>query len=177
MDGKEEQMNRLLKVVVALVLGFPLMVQAAPPQAGAAGAQKADPAVVKVADAYLAAMKARDAAKIADLYTEDAIELPPYQKPVKGRAAIRNYYEQQFKGEPAEFSDLRLTRIEARTAGDIGYDVGSYSQKVTPKGGKPMEDTGNYTVILRRAEDGQWRVVYAIYNSHVQPTGAPASQQ
>lgn len=162
-------MSRPFALVACLVLGMALMVQAASPQTPAA-TQKADPAVVKIADAYVAAVKARDAAKIAELYAEDAIEMPPYQKPIKGRAAIRNHYEQQFKEMP-ELSDLQLTRIDARTTGDMGYDVGSYSQKFTPKDGKPTDDTGNYTVILRRAADGQWRVAYAIYNSHMRPTG------
>lgn len=161
-------MIRLL-MVLATAICVSLPVQAAPPQAQAT-AQKADTAIAKIVDAYVAGMNARNAAKIAELYAEDAVEMPPFRQPVKGRQAIRSYYEQQFKGEQMEFSDLRLQRIDSRTSGDIAFDTGTYTQKVTPKGGKPMDDTGNYVVILRRAADGQWRVAYAIYNSHVPPT-------
>jgi uncharacterized protein (TIGR02246 family) len=161
-------MSRLL-MVLATALCVSLPVQAAPPQTQAA-TQKGEPAIAKIVDAYVAGMKARDAAKVAELYHEDAVEMPPFRQPLKGRQAIRGYYEQQFKGEQMGFSDLRLQRIDSRTSGDIAFDTGTYSQKVTPKGGAPMDDTGNYVVILRRATDGQWRVAYAIYNSHVPPT-------
>jgi len=141
-------------------------------QAGAGGAQKADPAIVKISDAYLAAVKARDAAKVVELYKEDAVEMPPHQKPVRGRANIQAYYQQQFKGEQAQFSDLRLQRTEARTSGDVGYDTGQYSQRITPRGGKPIDDSGNYIVILHQT-GGQWRVAHVIYNSHLPPMAPP----
>jgi uncharacterized protein (TIGR02246 family) len=162
-------MNRLPIVVVTAVLCAALMVPPAFAQAGG-GTPQPEPAIAKIIEAYVAGMKARDAAKIAELYAEDAVEMPPFQQPVKGRKAIRGYYEQQFKGEQMEFADLRLQRVESRMSGDLAFDTGTYAQKVTPKGGQPTDDTGNYLVILRRAADGQWRVAYAIYNSHVPPT-------
>jgi uncharacterized protein (TIGR02246 family) len=169
-------MSTLWPVLTGVAIAVSLMGGVASAQAGAGGAQKADPAVVKVADAYVAAMKARDAAKVAELYMENAVEMPPHQKPVRGRANIQKYYEQQFKDDSAEFSGVTLNRTEARTSGNIGYDTGQYSQRITPKGGKPIEDTGNYIVILHQAE-GQWRVAYAIYNSHLPPPGTPAAKQ
>jgi uncharacterized protein (TIGR02246 family) len=169
-------MKKLFAVLTAVLIAGPLSSHAVSRQPGTGGAQKADPAIVKVADAYVAAMKARDAAKVAELYMENAVEMPPHQKPVRGRASIQKYYEQQFKDASAEFSGVTLNRTEARISGNIGYDTGQYSQRITPKGGKPIDDTGNYIVILHQA-DGQWRVAYAIYNSHLPPPGTPAAKQ
>lgn len=160
-------MYRFSMLVAGVILGVPAIVGAA----AGAGAQKADPAVVKIRDAYVAASHARDAAKVAELYHEDAVELPPYQQPAKGRAAIRAYYEQQFKGDQVAVSNLQLQSLESRVSGDLAYDVGTYRQTITPKGAKATEDSGNYTVIMRRGGDGQWRVAYAIYNSHRPPAG------
>ena len=164
-------MKKLLSVIAALIVATPLMARATSPQVSPG---KPDPAIVKVADAYRAAMKARDAAKVVELYTEDAVEMPPNHKAIKGRANIRKYYEEQFKGTMAQASDLTLQHLESRVAGDVGYDVGRYTQKITPKGGKPMDDSGNYVVILHQS-GGQWRVAYAIYNSDLPPPG-PAKQ-
>jgi len=129
-----------------------------------ASAQTPAPELAKVRDAYIAATHAGDARAIAGLYTEDGIELPPNQAMEKGRAGIEKFYVGQFKGNAVKLS---ITPIEAMTAGDIGYDVGTYSQTITPKaaGTKPMTDRGKYVVVLRRGADKQWRVKYAIYNS------------
>lgn len=169
-------MKKLMSLVTGVLLAAPLMAQTPAVQAGKGGTQKADPAIAKVADAYVATVNARDAAKVAELYTEDAVEMPPNQKPLKGRAAIGSYYQQMFKGEMGEFSDLRLQRIASRTVGEIGYETGQYSQRITPKAGKPMDDTGNYVVILHQTQ-GQWRVAYAIYNSHTPDIGQPATKK
>lgn len=169
-------MKKAFTIAASVLIAVLLMIQAASAQAGAGGAQKADPAIVKVADAYVAAVKARDAAKVAELYAENAVEMPPHQKPIRGRDNIRKHYEQQFKDPGAEFSGVTLQRTEARVSGNIGYDTGQYSQRITPKGGKPIDDTGNYIVILHQT-DGQWRVAHAIYNSHLPPPGTPAAKQ
>jgi len=169
-------MTKVFTVATSVLIAVPLMVQGASAQAGTGGTQKADPAIVKVADAYIAAVKARDAARVAELYAENAVEMPPHQKPIRGRENIRKHYEQQFKNAEAEFSGVTLQRTEARMSGTIGYDTGQYSQRITPKGGKPIDDTGNYIVLLHQT-DGQWRVAHVIYNSHLPPPGTPGTKQ
>lgn len=121
-----------------------------------------DAALKAVADQYVKATLAGDAKTIAALYTEDAVEMPPNHPPVKGRTAIGQYYEKQFgAGKIANFS---LEHVETRSAGDTGYDVGTYRQNITPTGGQAISDTGKYVVILKRTA-GAWKVAYAIYNS------------
>lgn len=169
-------MLKSCSTLAAVALAVPLLAQSTAAQPAPGAGQKADPAIAKIADAYVAAVNARDAAKVSELYTENAVEMPPNQKPLKGRAAIRSHYEQMFKGGlGVEFSNLMLQRLESRTEGDVGYETGQYSQRVAPKGAKPFDDTGNYAVILHRTQ-GQWRVAYAIYNSHT-PAGQPALKQ
>ena len=143
--------------------------------AGTAAAQPAAPGVVKVRDAYVAAVNAGDAKAVAALYTEDAAEMPPNEAMVKGRPAIEKFNAGMLTGNTVKLS---LTGLEAVATGDVAYDVGTYSQTITPKqgGGKPMTDRGKYVVILRRGSDNTWRVKYAIYNSDLpaQPMpGAP----
>ena len=169
-------MLKLCSTLAVLALATPLLAQGTTGQPATAAGQKADPAIARIADAYVAAVNAGDAAKVAELYAENAVDMPPHQKPLKGRTAIRNYYEQMFKGGlAAEFSNLRLQRMESRTEGNVGYETGQYSQRVAPKGAKPFDDTGNYVVILHRVQ-GDWRVAYAIYNSHT-PPGQSAPKQ
>jgi uncharacterized protein (TIGR02246 family) len=153
-------------LVVALLCagGFASPAAAQPP-----AASNIDAAIRGVTDAYVKATLAVDPKAIADLYTEDAVEMPPNMPAVKGRAAIQQFYQKQFAaGKIARFT---LTHLESRALGDTGFDVGTYQQSITPAKGAAMEDSGKYTVILKRA-DGRWRVAYAIYNSDRPISGA-----
>lgn len=129
-----------------------------------------DPAIIAVADQYVKATLAGDAKAIAALYTDDAVEMPPNAPVVKGRAAIQQLYEMNFKG--AKLNSFSITHLESRATGDTGYDIGTYTQSVTPTGGTAMKDTGKYTVILKRI-GGSWKLAYAIYNSDLPPPPPP----
>lgn len=153
-------MNRL--TFVLLVLGAPVMVAQTTPQKPAGSSQDIDAAIRSVADRYVKASLAGDAKTIASLYTDDAIEMPPNQPIIKGRAAIQQHYEALFKSGKA--SRFTLTHLETRSSGDIGYDAGTYDQAVTPPGASEVADTGKFVVVLKRS-GGAWRVAYAIYNS------------
>ena len=86
-----------------------------------------------MADQYVKATLAGDAKAVAALYTDDAVEMPPNEPAVKGRAAIQQLYEMNFKA--AKISDFSLTHVESRSSGDTGYDTGTFRQTVTPTGG------------------------------------------
>ena len=132
--------------------------------AGPAGAD----AIKAVADAYVKAALAGDAKAIAALYAEDAVEMPPNQPMIKGRAAIQQYYEKEMSSG-MKMNSFTLTHLDTHAAGDRGYDVGTYRQSVTPTGATaPVSDSGKYTVIVKRSGSG-WHVAYAIYNSDQPP--------
>ena len=155
-------MKRLSCVLIVLAAPVLLAQSTKPP----AATQDIDQAIRAVADQYVKATLAGDAKAIATLYAEDAIEMPPNEPPVKGRAAIQQYYEKQFK--QGKMSSFTLDHFEARAAGDIGYDVGTYRQNMTPASGTAMDDSGKFIVILERTA-GKWLVAYAIYNSDRPP--------
>jgi uncharacterized protein (TIGR02246 family) len=154
---------RTLATVTLLLISAPLV--ASPPlRGGMVGtlATDPDPAITKRADAYVAAMLAGDATAVVSLYRDDAVEMPPCQPSVRGRAAIEQYYRKLFEGAPARITGFTLTHAETRVAGDVAYDVGTSRQTVsTPSGA--VEETGKFLVLLKRT-DGEWKVAYAIYS-------------
>jgi uncharacterized protein (TIGR02246 family) len=154
-----------------LLLGFAAAVVSAqaPATSGKASAGPAGADAVKaVADAYVKAALAGDAKAIAALYTEDAVEMPPNQPMIKGRAAIQQYYEKEMSSG-MKMNSFTLTHLDTHAVGDRGYDVGTYRQSVTPTGATaPVSESGKYTVIVKRSGTG-WLVAYAIYNSDQPP--------
>lgn len=141
-------MKRLLTVLPAL------LVIAACNQAS----QPADPSVLTSrSEAWEAALNAKDIDALADLYTGDARVMPPNREISTGRDAVR-----------AEFGAMidaglvgELTSVEAMVSGDFGYNVGTY----TLRAGDDVVDTGKYTEIWHRGDDGQWRMANDIWNS------------
>jgi ketosteroid isomerase-like protein len=112
-------------------------------------------------------MNAKDWKGDLALYTEDAIELPPNQAAVQGKAAI-----QACKEAFPPFSNFQEQSLEIEGQGDLAYDRGTYSMTVTPPGAAPIEDRGKYLTILRKQADGSWKVARAMFNSDL-PLPAP----
>jgi uncharacterized protein (TIGR02246 family) len=113
---------------------------------------------------YVAAWNAANASKIAQLYTEDALVLYPDHPAVIGRSAIGDYFKEFFTDFPQ--NEFQLTSAEIEIAGPWAFDRGAYRWKGVPRaGGKPVEDSGKYLVILQRQESGEWKVARDMDNS------------
>ena len=119
-------------------------------------------AVAKVRADYEKAANAQDFAAMARLYAVDGVEMPPNGPSVKGRAAIEAYHKKM--SASMTVSGLKVTPTDTRVSGDIAYDVGTYTQRIAPKGAAAMDDRGKYVVILKKT-GGTWAVAHAIYNS------------
>jgi uncharacterized protein (TIGR02246 family) len=120
-----------------------------------------------VADAYVKASLASDAKAIAALYTDDAVEMPPNQPMVKGKAGIEEYYQKMFSSG-TKLTAFTVTHLDTFSMGERGYDVGTYQQTASPPNASTVSDSGKYTVIVKRA-GSEWKVAYAIYNSDQPP--------
>lgn len=100
----------------------------------------------RVLTEYEEAWAARDADALAALFAPDGFVLPNGRPPVRGREAIRSFYESH--GGP-----LSLRAITYAMEGDVAYIIGGYA----PEPGVP--DTGKFTLTLRRGESGRWLIV------------------
>src|SRR5437016_1251994 len=76
-----------MKVIIAALAGAAVVAVAA----AGYGQVKRDPTLDKLAVQFEAAFNARDAAKAAAMYANDAILMPPNRSMVRGRANIEAY--------------------------------------------------------------------------------------
>jgi uncharacterized protein (TIGR02246 family) len=143
-------------------------------QRAAAGNAGADAAIAKVRTAYQTAAGAQDGPAIAKLYTADGIEMPPNAPAQKGRPAIEAYHK-QFASQMMVHG-LSIKSTETHVAGNVAYDVGTYTQQLMPVkgGGKTIDDKGKYVVILKKDAGGAWLISHAIYNSDLPLPAPPA---
>ncbi len=122
-------------------------------------------AIDTVRTEYVEAWMAADAARVADLYSEDAVVLYPNHAAIVGRPAIRDYFTTFFRELTPEH--FQLVSDEIQIAGAWAFDRGSYQLHAAPSAGRdPIDDQGKYLVILQRQADGSWQVARDMDNSN-----------
>jgi ketosteroid isomerase-like protein len=132
------------------------------------GISEADRTAIRQADENdMKLMNAKDWKGDLALYEEDAIELPPNQAAVQGKAAIQAW-DEAF----SPFSNFQEQSLEIEGRGDLAYDRGTYSMTVTPAGATPIEDHGKYLAIWRKQAGGLWKISRVMFNSDL-PLPAP----
>ncbi len=156
---------------IAALLSLALLVVGCQPAAEAAKQAQDVAAIKSVADQYVTATNAGDAAAVADLYTDDAILMPLNAAPaVVGKEAIQSASQALF-----DQVTLKLTGSteEVEVAGDWAFSRNSYTATLTPKaGGEPTEAKVKCLVIYKRQPDGSWKNYRSSWNSDLPPPGA-----
>ncbi|MES2604166.1 MAG: DUF4440 domain-containing protein [Pseudomonadota bacterium] len=107
-----------------------------------------------------------DAAAAA--FLADAIVVPEAAKEIIGGALIRRGYAGMLQAFNA---DLQFTTDEIEVAGDMAYERGSFSLKLTDKAsGQVITDTKNRHIhILKRQADGSWKTWRMMSNAVAAP--------
>ena len=95
---------------------------------------------------------------IGQLYTTDAIALPPGSAMVKGRAAIGAMW----KNLAQEAGNPKVTTLEVkRLSPSAVREIGTFS--LMTKGSSPKELSGKYLVVWEKVR-GDWRLAADIWN-------------
>jgi len=130
---------------------------------GMAQAQnKTDAALNKLTAAFEAAYNAGDAVKVASMYTEDAVLMPPDEQMVKGRSAIEARLKSDMqKGKVT----LRLTPTSSAISGDHAHEAGTST--VALPDGRTLNE--KYLVVYKRV-GGEWKIAFDMWNSNTPPT-------
>jgi uncharacterized protein (TIGR02246 family) len=103
----------------------------------------------------------RELDKVVSIYAQNAVYLPPHHSAVHGRDAIREYLERALEHGATGLA-FEVTYI--RQAGDLAYDVGTYTMNLPHDGGK-RQDKGKYLTVWHRLADGEWKIVADAWSS------------
>ncbi len=137
-------------------------------------------AIAQLQQQDIAASIAFDVEKLLALCTDDIVLLPPDHAPIKGKEALRTYYEQAEK-------TLGNTSIlgyeenwdEVQISGDWAYQWGTIVQRLQAATGNKETTVSVHAMrILKREPDGLWLVARAIWNKLPEttaPTTAPVT--
>ena len=103
-----------------------------------------------------------DVVKLAALYAEECLSMPPNSPTVSGRKAVQAEFESFFATNVARHETMVDQIIER---GDLAIEVARYRLTFRPRaGGAQVVESGRHFEI-RRKIDGQWKIVLEIWNS------------
>jgi len=119
-------------------------------------------------DHWLQLVKAKDAAGIAALYTEDGAVMPSNAPIGKGRSAIQQAWASMMQTPGFDLTFVP-EQIIVSSSGDMALDRGTYKLSVAPKG-TAMTDTGKYVVVWRKI-GSEWKAAADIFNSDLPASG------
>ena len=118
-------------------------------------------------DAYLKAFNAKEVQPIIDLYAENSVFMPPNEPIIRGKEALKNFYNDLFKRGA---TNLKMDITEVSGHGPLAYQSGNYEMELKPETGTPGRDRGKYLFILRKMQIG-WKLEYTMWNSDLPPAG------
>ena len=123
-------------------------------------------AILKREDEFLAAHSFNDGAKLADFYTDDALLIPPDEPIVRGKQAIAEWYDNEFKkAPPIENPKVTLEKIEffANLALIRGNFILKFESETADK---PIIQNLRFISIWLKQPDGNWKFYCDIWNTN-----------
>ena len=154
-----------MKTAVLLVLGCVLLVSCAPPPPDVAAVRKTIEAMLDKAEKDMMA-GTMDTTMAG--YTDDAVSMPNYGPLLKGKPAIKAFY-QQMMGMGMKFTKVDFVTTDVHVGGPYAYELGTYTMTMEMMGMPSMDDQGKYITVYELGKDGTWRIKVETWNTNRPP--------
>jgi len=118
--------------------------------------------IMEVLTEYDRVLNKGDAQRLAELFTTDAVMLPPSEPPVRGRDHIRARHGGLFR----EFRlKHRLNAADVIVTQGWAFATGTYEMELQPRTeGKTSRRDGHFLTILNRGPSGSWQIARDTWN-------------
>jgi uncharacterized protein (TIGR02246 family) len=102
------------------------------------------------------------------LMADDVVLMPPGETVLKGKEAVRNWYDQLLT--QLRTADLTVTDREVLIGGEWATELATFEWTLVPVGGgAAITDRGTYVQVWRREADGRWLFARELWNSTSPP--------
>ena len=130
------------------------------------------PGVDSAANRLLVALRSDSRDSLLALMAEDVVIMPPNEAILRGKAAVRTWYEQFLT--QWRTSKLTVSNREVLIGGDWATEVAVFEWELVPAGGgTPITDRGSYMQVWHHELDGQWLFSREVWNSSAPPPRTP----
>jgi ketosteroid isomerase-like protein len=102
------------------------------------------------------------------LVADDVVLMPPNEAALKGKAAVRAWYDQLLT--QLRTSNLTITHREVLIGGDWATEIAGFEWTLVPVAGGPATtERGSYVQVWRHEPDGRWLFARELWNSTAPP--------
>ena len=121
--------------------------------------EPATDAVNRTAQEVLAALQAKDSAKVSSYYAPDAVIATAGRPAARGGEAVSKAISDDI-ADPNFKLSLSNEKTEVAGSGDLAYRRGTFKITFTNPQTKQAENAaGTYLTVFRKQADGRWKVV------------------
>jgi ketosteroid isomerase-like protein len=99
---------------------------------------------------------------LLELYSPDALVLRSNYPPIRGAAAVREFF---FGALDAGLGEVEIEPLRVDVVGDLAYEAGRCKALIPGSTGKRREERGKYLWVLQRQPNGEWKVVADCWSS------------
>ena len=133
-----------------------------PAVVGGPSLSRTEAAVRKLTREWAQACNTKQLDDLLDFYAPDALVLRSNFPPVRGAAAIREFFVAALD---AGLGDVEMEPLRVELFGDIAYEAGRCKMLVPMAVGKRREERGKYLVVFHRQPGGEWKAVADCWSS------------
>jgi len=126
------------------------------PSAGQRGdMSRAEAAVRRITQEWVLACNTKHLDDLLDLYIPDALVFRSNCPPIRGVAALREFF---FGALDAGLGEVEVEPLRVEVAGDMAYEAGRCKALVPSATGKRREERGKYLWVCLRQSNGEWKL-------------------
>jgi len=99
--------------------------------------------------------------ELIDMYTDDAIVIPPSSEILTGPTAIKGFWAEILKGGISEYV---IDTINLHIDGNTAHQTAYWEAHLTAANGETIHFDGTMTNVLERQDNGQWKIRMQSWN-------------
>jgi ketosteroid isomerase-like protein len=123
---------------------------------------RAEASVRRVTQEWVLACNTRHLDDLLDLYASDALVLRSNYPPIRGAAAIREFF---FGALDAGLGEVEVEPLRVEIVGDLAYEAGRCKALIPSSSGKRREERGKYLWVFARQSNTEWKLAADCWSS------------
>lgn len=123
---------------------------------------RAEASVRAITQEWVLACNTKHLDDLLELYTPDALVLRSNYPPIRGAAAIREFF---FGSLDAGLGEVEIEPLRVDVIGEMAYEAGRCKALVPGSAGKRREERAKYLWVLQRQPNSEWKIVADCWSS------------
>ncbi|HEV2397385.1 MAG TPA: DUF4440 domain-containing protein [Candidatus Sulfotelmatobacter sp.] len=123
---------------------------------------RAEAAVRAITQEWVLACNTKHLDDLLELYAPDTLVLRSNYPPIRGAAAVREFF---FGALDAGLGEVEIEPLRLEVAGELAFEAGRCKALIPSSTGKRREERGKYLWVLQREGAGEWKLVADCWSS------------